>query len=201
MTKKFTYVQKNSGDALTHTEWNNLAQDVEAAVNEINEIAASSQDSQVTIPQTVLDTASLFNNEIVKTDDDKIKMYAGKYQMQYLTPTQASGYSIIPPGFLSSPAYESYIYRGISQFVINNVSNGYTYNLQDLATGLTISTIPNQDQDHIVFAITSVSSSGTMDDSNTKIVVLDKIYKEITISDIITLVHYYKTNNIGPWAN
>jgi hypothetical protein len=36
MTKKFTYTQKNTGDALSATEWNNLAQDVDAAVDAIN---------------------------------------------------------------------------------------------------------------------------------------------------------------------
>lgn len=36
MTKKFTYTQKNTGDSLTATEWNNLAQDVDAAVDAIN---------------------------------------------------------------------------------------------------------------------------------------------------------------------
>jgi hypothetical protein len=36
MIKKFTYVEKNENDPLTHTEWNNLAQDVDAAVNAIN---------------------------------------------------------------------------------------------------------------------------------------------------------------------
>lgn len=36
MTKKFTYTQKSTGDALSATEWNNLAQDVDAAVDAIN---------------------------------------------------------------------------------------------------------------------------------------------------------------------
>ena len=36
MTKKFTYVEKQEGDALTAAEWNNLAQDVSAAVDSIN---------------------------------------------------------------------------------------------------------------------------------------------------------------------
>lgn len=36
MTKKFTYVAKQTGDALSATEWNNLAQDVDAAVDAIN---------------------------------------------------------------------------------------------------------------------------------------------------------------------
>lgn len=36
MTKKFTYSEKHAGDQLTHTEWNNLAQDVDAAVDAIN---------------------------------------------------------------------------------------------------------------------------------------------------------------------
>lgn len=36
MEKKFTYTPKNTGDQLTAAEWNNLAQDVDAAVTAIN---------------------------------------------------------------------------------------------------------------------------------------------------------------------
>lgn len=36
MTKKFTYTAKSDGDQLTAAEWNNLAQDVDAAVDAIN---------------------------------------------------------------------------------------------------------------------------------------------------------------------
>jgi hypothetical protein len=36
MTKNFTYVQKSTGDTLSAAEWNNLAQDVDAAVDAIN---------------------------------------------------------------------------------------------------------------------------------------------------------------------
>lgn len=36
MTKKYTYVAKQTGDQLSATEWNNLAQDVDAAVDAIN---------------------------------------------------------------------------------------------------------------------------------------------------------------------
>ena len=45
MTKNFTYVEKHSGDPLSHTEWNNLAQDVDALVTGVNNgtIGGSSQ--------------------------------------------------------------------------------------------------------------------------------------------------------------
>ena len=36
MTKNFTYIQKTTGDTLSAAEWNNLAQDVDAAVDAIN---------------------------------------------------------------------------------------------------------------------------------------------------------------------
>lgn len=45
MTKKFTYTQKSNGDSLSATEWNNLAQDVSAAVDAINAGAISGGDS------------------------------------------------------------------------------------------------------------------------------------------------------------
>ena len=41
MTKKYTYTAKSTGDSLTAAEWNNLAQDVDAAVNAINSGAGS----------------------------------------------------------------------------------------------------------------------------------------------------------------
>lgn len=47
MTKKFTYTQKSTGDALSATEWNNLAQDVDAAVDAIN--AGGSGSSAVSV--------------------------------------------------------------------------------------------------------------------------------------------------------
>ena len=37
MEKHFTYVEKSAGDPVSHEEWNNLAQDVEGAVNAINQ--------------------------------------------------------------------------------------------------------------------------------------------------------------------
>ena len=53
MTKHFTYTQKTNGDALSATEWNNLAQDVDAAVDAINSgsIAAGSGESNVSVTQ------------------------------------------------------------------------------------------------------------------------------------------------------
>lgn len=45
MTKKFTYTAKSNGDTLTAAEWNNLAQDVDAAVDAINNGGAGSGNS------------------------------------------------------------------------------------------------------------------------------------------------------------
>ena len=41
MTKKYTYVEKADGDVLSAAEWNNLAQDVSAAVDAINTSGSS----------------------------------------------------------------------------------------------------------------------------------------------------------------
>lgn len=52
MTKKFTYSAKANGDQLTADEWNNLAQDVDAAVDAINAIPASSGSSDGVVTVT-----------------------------------------------------------------------------------------------------------------------------------------------------
>ena len=55
MTKKYTYTAKSTGDSLTAAEWNNLAQDVDAAVNAINSGAGSgggSSDSHISFDAT-----------------------------------------------------------------------------------------------------------------------------------------------------
>ena len=52
MTKKFTYTQKSNGDTLSATEWNNLAQDVDAAVDAINNQSSNSGTSNVTVTET-----------------------------------------------------------------------------------------------------------------------------------------------------
>ena len=42
MTKNYIYSEKHTGDQLSATEWNNLAQDVSAAVDAINNGAVGS---------------------------------------------------------------------------------------------------------------------------------------------------------------
>lgn len=152
--------------------------------------------------ETVID---LFSNNDTKIVNRTIRT-GGRYEMIYLTPSQAESYDTIPADFLTNPNYSDFVFTGIDQFVINNVANGYTNDLSSLATGLTIPAIPNEGDDNIIFAITSASSgvvtTGGANDTNTRIVVLNKIdVKEATVGDIVTLVDYFKSNNQGPWAN
>ena len=53
MTKKFTYTQKSTGDTLSASEWNNLAQDVDAAVDAINANAGSGSSIVSIVDDTV----------------------------------------------------------------------------------------------------------------------------------------------------
>lgn len=60
MTKHFTYTEKQANGTLSHTEWNNLAQDVEAAVDAINSSANNSGNSVVTTQVDDLDANKTF---------------------------------------------------------------------------------------------------------------------------------------------
>jgi hypothetical protein len=65
MTKKFTYQEKFTGDALTASEWNNLAQDVDAAVDAINNGGVGGGSSVVSTEQDPEDV----NKTFVKVGD------------------------------------------------------------------------------------------------------------------------------------
>lgn len=53
MEKKYTYIEKSNGQTLTATEWNNLAQDVDAAVDAINANAGSGSSIVSIVDDTV----------------------------------------------------------------------------------------------------------------------------------------------------
>lgn len=61
MTKKFTYIPKQTGSQLTATEWNNLAQDVDAAVDAINNGGGAGGSS---VADTVITISSKGNTEV-----------------------------------------------------------------------------------------------------------------------------------------
>lgn len=63
MQKHFTYSAKSEGDSLTHTEWNNLAQDVDAAVDAINNGSSNSHIS--------FDSTGKHNLNITTTSEDQ----------------------------------------------------------------------------------------------------------------------------------
>ena len=72
MTKKFTYTQKSTGDALSATEWNNLAQDVDAAVDAINaggagSSAVSTADETVSGGDATVGVSIISGNETIGT--------------------------------------------------------------------------------------------------------------------------------------
>ena len=75
MTKNFTYIPKSTGDSLSAAEWNNLAQDVSAAVDAINDGGSSSSDSHL-----YFDADNKHNLNIVTTSED-----------QYLDGTKTKG--------------------------------------------------------------------------------------------------------------
>ena len=60
MTKHFTYIEKQANGTLSHTEWNNLAQDVDAAVDAIN----ANAENVGGVADTVVSVSSKGNTEI-----------------------------------------------------------------------------------------------------------------------------------------
>lgn len=87
MEKKFTYTQKNTGDQLTAAEWNNLAQDVDAAVTAINNGGAGGSDSHM-----VFDSADKHNLTIQTTAEDQYqdgnKTKGGKINIEPISDLQ-----------------------------------------------------------------------------------------------------------------
>lgn len=65
MTKHFTYTEKQANGTLSHTEWNALAQDVDAAVDAINAGGAGSGSSAIAVTQDQEDA----NKKIITIDD------------------------------------------------------------------------------------------------------------------------------------
>lgn len=63
MTKHYTYIEKQNGDTLNANEWNSLAQDVDAAVDAINNGAASGGDSSEGLPNLYINEKGNLNLE------------------------------------------------------------------------------------------------------------------------------------------
>ena len=88
MTKKFTYVEKQEGDALTAAEWNNLAQDVDAAVDSINSPSAGNGGD----PHITFDSADKHNLTIFTTAEDQYqdgsKTKGGKINIEPISDLQ-----------------------------------------------------------------------------------------------------------------
>ena len=88
MTKKFTYIPKQTGSQLTATEWNNLAQDVDAAVNAINNGSiGGGSDSHVSF-----DSTGKHNLNITTTAEDQYqdgnKTKGGKINIEPISDLQ-----------------------------------------------------------------------------------------------------------------
>jgi hypothetical protein len=86
MTKKFTYSEKHAGDQLTHTEWNNLAQDVDAAVDAINNVgggtASTVIDTNGVISVSSKGNVTVGSNKNVNIEpawDNNTASYSGNY--------------------------------------------------------------------------------------------------------------------------
>lgn len=86
MTKKFTYSEKHAGDQLTHTEWNNLAQDVDAAVDAINNggggTASTVIDTNGVISVSSKGNVTVGSNKNVNIEpawDNNTASYSGNY--------------------------------------------------------------------------------------------------------------------------
>ena len=69
MQKHFIYSEKQQGDLLTHTEWNNLAQDVDAAVDAINNGGNSGGNNGGSSPVTVTQDQNDVDKKIITIDN------------------------------------------------------------------------------------------------------------------------------------
>ena len=97
MTKNYTYVQKQNGDILSATEWNNLAQDVSNAVDAINDGAGSGSGSGNTVviegdSHVTFDSANKHNLTIATTAADQYqdggKTKGGKINIEPISDLQ-----------------------------------------------------------------------------------------------------------------
>ena len=70
MTKKYTYSEKSNGQTLSAEEWNNLAQDVDAAVNAITNIQNNSSGGSAD-PHIIFDSEGKHNLTIKTTVNDQ----------------------------------------------------------------------------------------------------------------------------------
>jgi len=86
MTKNFTYSEKHNGDQLNASEWNSLAQDVDAAVDAINNGIGGSD------PHIVFDSADKHNLTIETTLSDQYEkngqMKGGKINIEPISDLQ-----------------------------------------------------------------------------------------------------------------
>lgn len=88
MTKNFTYIQKTTGDTLSAAEWNNLAQDVDAAVDAINNGVESSylymnDKGNLCLETTAENTPSGKKGKINIESNDDIQLKPGDDIMLY----------------------------------------------------------------------------------------------------------------------
>lgn len=92
MTKKFTYQEKFTGDALTASEWNNLAQDVDAAVDAINNGGVGGGGSVTVDPHVSFDSEGKHNLNITTTAEDQYqdgnKTKGGKINIEPISDLQ-----------------------------------------------------------------------------------------------------------------
>ena len=92
MTKKFTYQEKFTGDPLTASEWNNLAQDVDAAVDAINNGGVGGGGSVTVDPHVSFDSEGKHNLNITTTAEDQYqdgnKTKGGKINIEPISDLQ-----------------------------------------------------------------------------------------------------------------
>ena len=160
----------------------------------------------VTTTKDIINTANFFNNNNFFIDENYILKWSG-YMVQIFDVQTAVNYTIIPSTeFITEPGYSNLVFKGLDQYMISNISGPiYINTIEEFKPTIGLSSndvIPAHSENLFIFAI----SSGTDDVNvnNTKIVrISPNIIGRINISDIITLVDYFKNGDgrqQGPWA-